>query len=810
MGGPSNTDRAPGEGFLVLWTGGSAIAERDAQVELRRIDGIRVESCAIAELIQCANERAPDLIVLGGEAGEAPEPHVARIGATSPASAIPVVALAPTGGAPPKIRARYGLVARVDRDADAPAIAALVGELVRTLAARAPVWKVESKSGDMEEAATRFAVAARCGLVAADGGGTIAVDAAGTIAKGPDRLYGDVFFYERPPGRVVIATQAKSLDEPAAALEGMRALVIDDDPERRDRIAKRLERSSAQTRATGAISQAVHASRALDPTLIVIAAPALSSSALGPLLSEPRLASASVLVLDGEALANAALAPWIGIAATLCRPEVTLRRRLRNKEALADRLETLGAARWLKLLGRCDHEVTLRVYGSAGRARVDLDGGRIQGAAMRPLKADGSTSTEVLEGRAAVDALMSMMFGRVLAGPPGALAALDGSRAGRKPSAVGQLERAAPSGVRRGRGLVAEEVVVKTTDATSMRPPSLAARGELRPITTPRISQPIEPPVEAKPPPPEDDEPEITAEVEKRASSIAMGIASSPPPRKKPSSIAPPMRKIESERPPPLEVVERRIEVRPVETPPVELPPIETPPAQLAPAKVKKSGNGVWLTAGLMLALGVGGWAAWRLYLEERGAPAARVEPRPAARDPVVSAPPEPEPEAEPERVPSPQLPPAEREEERAESPSPAAREEESAEPPGPAAREGESVETLLARSHEAATARDFAESEALARRALEGSPQNPEAAYRLAVALYRQNRGQEAVEWAQRSAEWEPDEARALSLAGDIYTRIGQFMSAARAYDAALQREPRYGPAERGLENLARRGITP
>jgi hypothetical protein len=854
MAAPATTnDRAPGEGFLVLWAGGSEIAERDAQVELRRADGMRVEACPLNDLIARANERAPDLIVLGAEAGDSPETLVTRLGATSPASAIPVIAIASTGGAPPKIRARHGLVARVDAASEPARMATQIADLVRTLADRAPVWKVESKSGDIEEAATRFAIAARSGLVAAEGGGAIAVDAGGTIAKGPDKLHGDVYFYERPAGRVVIVTQAARLDEPAAALEGVRVLVIDDDHERRDQIAKRLERSSAQTRATGTIAQAVHASRALDPTIVVITADALSAPAISPLWTEPRLASASVLVLDGDALANAALAPWIGIAAALCRPEITLRRRLRNKEALADRLETLGAARWLKLLGRCDHEVTLRVFGSAGRARVDLDGGRIQGAAMRPSRPDGQTGTDMLEGRAAVDALMTMSFGRVLAGPPGALAALDGSRAGRKPSAVGQLERAAPTGVRRKHGLVAEEVVVRTTDATSMRPPSLAARGELRSVQPPKAEPAVTSPAKAPAPvpPPEDDEPEITARPEKRASSMSM--STTPPPlRKKPMSVAPSIRKIESERPPKLEPARaQKVEdaaaagpnvapedivaagprparaaprdigsgPRPARDAPRDLADAAPRPVQSVPATPitapprKNSANNLWLGAGVLLALGVGGYAAWRMYLSDREEPVRIALRAPEPADPMVSAPPD-----------DPELPEEEPAVARAE---PVAEEPVAAEPivqpaepvaeepiaEEPVAQEPAAiadVAALLEQAQEAATARRFEESEALARRAHEASPQSPEAAYRLALALHRQNRGAEAAEWAQRAAELEPDEARALALAGDIYIRMGRFNSAARAYRAALDREENFGAAQRGLENLARRGITP
>src|SRR5690606_18893333 len=101
MGAPStNDERAPGEGFLVLWAGSAELVERDTQVELRRA-GVRVEVAGVEELAARANERAPDLVVLGGEPGEDPEPVAAGLRKKSPAAAVPVVALAPHLAAAP-------------------------------------------------------------------------------------------------------------------------------------------------------------------------------------------------------------------------------------------------------------------------------------------------------------------------------------------------------------------------------------------------------------------------------------------------------------------------------------------------------------------------------------------------------------------------------------------------------------------------------------------------------------------------------------------------------------------------------------
>src|SRR5690606_15920888 len=103
---------------------------------------------------------------------------------------------------------------------------------------------------------------------------------------------------------------------------------------------------------------------------------------------------------------------------------------------------------------------------------------------------------------------------------------------------------------------------------------------------------------------------------------------------------------------------------------------------------------------------------------------------------------------------------------------------------------------------------RDYALSEAMARRALEVSPRNPRAGYRLAVALFRQQRYDEALRQAAQVSEWDPRDPLPHALRGDILSRRGRFNEAARAYQRALQVEPRFGPAERSLERLRARGI--
>lgn len=960
----STDDRAPGDGFLVLWVGGMEIVERDTQVELRRA-GVRVEAADADDLPARANDRAPDLVVLGGEHGEAPDALVDALRRSSLGAALPVVAFVPHRAADPRPRSRYGLVAQLDRDLDAPALAAQLATLLRRFSAHAPVWRMTARSTDLGSVAARLAASRRCGLLTAEAG-AIAVDADGIVAPRalPVREDEPVVFHERPAGRVrVCRTSATASASRSRPLDGVRVAVIDDDVGRREVIVRRLEGTGAQVRATGLVAQAVHATRALDPAVIVVAAPALRSSAVAPLWSEPRLAAAAVLAVDEAALtSHDALVPQV---CELAEPELTIAERLRAQGALAERLESLGATRWLKLLGRCAHEVTLRVFGAAGRVRVDLAGGRIRGASFHP----AGTQADVVQGRAAVDALLAMPFGRVLAGPPDAVAALEGVSALRKASVVGRIEPTPSAGLPRNRGLVAKEIVVRRTEASppSKTSPTNAqpAPAVPKPIPAPRPPKPalgvakagaaatplraLKPEALARALPRSEKVPEParreassskgaptapkTARASAQSGASIEHLAGVPPAARARSASAPVETPPDEERapsaatsrrdlstpaggeecaaPPSSNVVDvtgladgtdiatpmhpkgaaeplrapgaaretqlassssldRSSDSRDLSTSSAELAPVATgreatasraassslaplpdapsvsardeaprPEASTAPslhrpepapdveapppAPRSKARGALWFLAGALVALGAGAWAAWRLHDHapaafERAsastdAPAERsVAPETAAHADGAAAPissihgsvrqhdaPAHRAAAGPSALGDGDAPPA---------PAPEVPNDAPANVRGEPAEERLGAAALVAQAQAAARAGDYARSEVLSRRALELDPHHAKAAYRLAVALFRQRRYGEAMPHAEAASRLDDDDPLPLMLIGDIEARQGRFVHAARAYRRALEVSPNFDPAERALERLRARGI--
>ena len=964
MAGPAgDDDRAPGEGYLVLWVGGPQAWEREVQAALSSA-GVRVEESGLDRLLERAIQRAPDLVVLAGAAGGAPASALSQLGAAEPASSLPVVAIGPWKDTSRKPRARFGLASRLDRDATPQSLADQLVTLIRTLSRRPARWRVKSTIEDLPNVVSRFAVSRRSGVLSLSGAGALAVDANGNVAPEPALLIGDsdgvleLTFHERPPGRVIVLTEEPRAEETAPGIEGARILIIDDDDERGKKLAAHLEEAGAKVRATGVVSQAIHTARAVDPTLVVVTGPALAESACAPLWEEPRLAAASLLVLDGGILERVGSARLLSTISALTGTELSLRRRLRHREAVVDRLETLGPARWLKVLGQCEHDVSFRVFGEAGRCRVDFTGGKLRGASFHP--ADGRTP---IDGRAAVEALLGLPFGRVLAGPPAALAALDGIKRARHPSTVGTIAPASAPGTPPKRGLVAAEVVVQRTDATSgprasvaipragaiMTAPSanepaanpstnrrtqpltaqgrergaeraLAGEGEREARTTspakarrglagfakgpPRAVRP-EParPEPARPaavareaqaveveetertsrrtlpdkpgavashatlfdaaddeiPTATYDEAAVSSLLAADAVSTGAGAttpthrparrAKSEPPSAEPAFDASGLDALDAASPvAPEAASEAFIPALPEAPAPAALPrPDASPEEPSASAPKAPRSNTVWFVAGTALALAVGGWAVWQMGVDPEastdigpvaaGEPLGEpTEPGPTEVEPTPSQPTEAEPteaepteaepteaeptEAEPTEAEPTEAEPTEAEPTEAEptqleltSPEPVEAEPTEAEPARAPSRvavplSDASALELVRASSDAARARDWERSASLAQQALARSPRNSQAAYRLAVARFRQHRYDEAITWAQRSSELDTEDPLPVSLLGDVHMRVGRFPTAAREYRRALAIDADFEPAQRQLERLRARGV--
>ncbi|MGE0787324.1 MAG: hypothetical protein AB7S26_16750 [Sandaracinaceae bacterium] len=852
------------------WVAGPGAWE--ASVVSRLSDaGITVEHCELSSLTEKVNARAPDLVVLSGAAGSAPASVILELSSSHPASSIPILAIGSSADADPKPRSRYGLIARLDKNAGVDALEKHLRTILRSLSRRPPRRRIEASASELIQTVEQLRSEKRCGLLVAEGIGAIAIDGHG-VEPTPERLAAmlrgesqpNLTLHERPPLQLHILSRVGS-DATPPSVQGARILVVGNDARRIAKLATRLEQSGAQTRSCPPSSIALSSARSIDPTVIVLSADALLDSGCRGVWEDPRLASAGLVIL-GEATLRSGSddAHLLAPVADACRIELGLANRLRSGEALAERLETLGAARWLRLMGRCDGDVTFRVYAATGRGRVDLSDAKMRGAAFRPT----DPRMAIIEGRSAIDAMLQLPFGRVLAGPPNKLKALEGVRKSRRTSLVGHLTP--EKGTPRPSGRIAAELFVERVSATAtdlaqrslhgMRdaatePPPGALRSAPRSVVVP------------KPPtlPPEEGE-EDALDALKRELESGAGISSRPPAarstkrpaaREKTSSVPPsasepsppPGKTTPSERPAwaleteetdrgsatsnratnPAKSKRRKKKkkssgaIEAASDPPEVVQPTLPRPAavpqeaiDLAEAEArpaKRSGLG-YLAIGAA-AIAVGAFAAYRMGVDSTPTEIP-VAPGPAvthASDGTEDPPPDVEP-AEPTARPDP--PPPDVTEVGPASPDPSDPNApvEPTQPdiePGPVEPppSDTSIDDLLEESLEAARTNHFARSEMLARQILVLSPRNAQAGYRLAVALYRQHRYDEALEWARRTQEWDPTSPLASSLRGDIYIRTGRFRAADDAYVEALGIDEDFGPARRQLDHLRARRRT-
>ncbi len=775
---------ALGEAYLVLWAGSVSERERQVQDALRQAK-IRVETAEGETVAERAAARAPDLIVLDTSMSERAEAHVANVLARAPAAAL--VALSGSSDAAPKARSRFGLVARLDSDAEPALLATQIGELLERLSAEPASFPLKGNPEQLPALAARFASMERTGILVVENGGGIAIDSRGPIA--PSVAFSEkttsLRFEERPHGSVRVLHAPSAADASEGSLSHIRVLVVDEDETRRERLAQELLNAKAEVRTAEPELESLIARCMLDPSVIVVAAPALTKSGAAALFAEPRLASAALLVLDEEALELAGEA-LLGSVRDLARSERDLRQRLRNREPIAERLETLGPARWLKLLGECRYEVSLRVFSASGFVAIDFSAGQLASATLK------RAGQAPIEGKPVLDALKTFFFGRVLAGPRVALAAFERANQRREVHVVGKIG----SGVRPKHPFVAEEVVVQRSDgrvepegAKTIRRNEYVELGSEQDHDVPTGAY----------------EPKLLEELRAKSSDL-------PPPLEPDDdresvtfpwiTDVPTFPRDSTPMPAPSGGFSTQIEIDDEERRASDSGLFVPPPGAFAseiylddsrqirkpgPLSKRKLSNALWFAAAIVLALTVAAWAAWRLS-SIVSSPTPRMTVTPESTDDSDDSVDDDLPSSPGEGT----------------SPDPETREED--------AEEQVDVPALIADALAAAQEDDYERSAELSREALAASPRNPRAAYRLAVALYQLDEFDEAATWCERAFEFDSTDPMPLLLLGDVHVQRGRFVEATRAYERALVVDPSFRPAQRRLEQQRSRrgGVTP
>ncbi|MBX3268848.1 MAG: hypothetical protein KF729_01220 [Sandaracinaceae bacterium] len=401
--GPRDAEERAGALGTVVWVGegapSAALAARDVRV-LEAGPG-----APLAPLLALA----PDLLVLAAGCAERWEELVALLREAPTLGAVPVAAI-DAGASASRAAGRFGLVARFGGRLEGEALAAEVATLLER---RALGVEREVTTGGvaLAEAYVGGLVARGVGgFVVAGSGAAALVTGDGRVVPAVEALFAgrdeaELAFVELPAARVPSARDGEggSLASARVELVGVAGGAL----------ASRLAALGAEVHEVEGTPDAWATARKRVPSVVVLGAHALSRGEVGAPWDDERALGASFVVVADEPEERVLAAVRAAYAAERAVLEV-----VRTGEALRGRLETFGAARWLKLVGAVAHPLALEVVAPGGRARVELDAGKVKRARFFP------RGGAPVEGKAALTALLGLKAGRLSLGTDAQIAAL--------------------------------------------------------------------------------------------------------------------------------------------------------------------------------------------------------------------------------------------------------------------------------------------------------------------------------------------------------------------------------------------------
>ncbi len=414
--------RAPRPPIVLLVGDGEATAE--ALVAALKQRGLAVMTSPAERAVAAAVARAPDLVMLLGDAAREGGQRVIKTLASRATTARLPVALLEDGDAASldrRLRAlRSGAIAVIERQASVDAMAARIGDLA---------WRVADHStrsaGGVEVTLDELTAVIRKELgllVPEDDGQAVAApgrEMAEAIQVFVERIRalvqrGDVegaraALAARPPQMQLDAGILADLDDGATlALRGARVLLVHDDPSRADALAQELRARGSIVVVSGRSERGLIRGRELDPEVVLLD----SGSVVGRgvdvvqlLARDVRLRWAAVLVVRWEEVWPAGLGvPRMSTIAARVAPHRAAEREIADRvveEARFDLdVERIGPSRILRALAMAPHVLAVTALEDLGQVRVDLADGLVAGAT-----ADG------LEGLPALAKLLEMSTG---------------------------------------------------------------------------------------------------------------------------------------------------------------------------------------------------------------------------------------------------------------------------------------------------------------------------------------------------------------------------------------------------------------
>ncbi|MCC6213666.1 MAG: hypothetical protein IT376_02270 [Polyangiaceae bacterium] len=373
--------------------------------------GAYVESASAADAVEAAVAVAPDLIALIAESlpGGGAE-LLTKLLATRMSSVVPIAIVSDDTDLAARLRAfRDGAAAVIPRTASVDALAQRLVEVAR----EAPERPVEAlgKVGEatLDDLVRTLERELRSGILSVKTSGDaplrLVLDRGRPLASLIDDFVGRVkqqvvsaevvqYEFDELAGGSLELLDTRALgDEPVARVDGLRVVLADDDVGRADAVASELRARGAVVVVTDLHPSELHLSRLRqhDPAALVIGADHLRGAGyalLQRMREDARLRWAALLVVEWEAVwSDGELSPVaasiLAKLAALAEPERLLASQVASGAGFDTRVEAVGPARLLRLLGATRRPLKVIVANPRFRIELGFVEGLLAGAEAR-------------------------------------------------------------------------------------------------------------------------------------------------------------------------------------------------------------------------------------------------------------------------------------------------------------------------------------------------------------------------------------------------------------------------------------------
>jgi DNA-binding response OmpR family regulator/tetratricopeptide (TPR) repeat protein len=398
--------------------------------------GFAVQSCPPNDIVKAVNSTAPDLALLvGGAAQQSGTAIIERLSGDAAGAVVPLVLLAEGVGDKPNQPFKHGVVALIERQLTAHAIAKRLQEIASELPERPG-----SANGDilgeatLDELVSLLSKELRSGVlslrckekgeeqygakIVLRSGHPVTEDAEAFIQRVRpllDEKKGTAYrFQEQSSGRVDSVTPPQPSDvDGVPALRRRRILLVCSDRERSENLARALRKHEALVVTISGSGVELERGRNLDPEVILVDSADFTgpcSEIMESVRDDLRMRWASILIYSSDPHKDIKadlleIGPLANKIAKLTRPDRDLLQRATFEKSFDTRLEIIGPSRTLRAIAQARRALRVTLRHPRVLVEIDLADGSIMGARAEN-EAEGSV--QPLVGTSAMAAFMAL------------------------------------------------------------------------------------------------------------------------------------------------------------------------------------------------------------------------------------------------------------------------------------------------------------------------------------------------------------------------------------------------------------------